>query len=225
MGVLRALRYPNYRLYFIGQGVSLIGTWVSRLATSWLVYRLTGSAWLLGLVNFASLIPAFVLSPVAGVVVDRRNRHRILLVTQVLLLLQTAALAVLALGGWITVAHVMVLSVVQGLVNAFDMPARQALLVEMVEDPGDLPNAIALNSSMVNGARLVGPSVAGLLIAALSEGWCFLIDAVSYIAVVAALLMMRLAPRHAPPRQTSALHELREGFSYALGSRRSARCC
>src|ERR1044071_6537032 len=174
--MLRALRHKNYRLFFSGQSVSLVGTWMTRVATSWLVYRLTGSALLLGVVGFAGQIPSFLLAPFAGVLVDRWDRHRLLVVTQVLSLVQSFALALLALGGVINIHHVIWLSVFQGLINAFDMPARQAFVVEMVERREDLPNAIALNSSMVNASRLLGPSIGGVVIAAVGEGWCFMID-------------------------------------------------
>ena len=160
--LLRALRYRNYRLFFGGQSVSLIGTWMTRIATSWLVYRLTGSAMLLGLVGFAGQLPTFLLAPFAGVWVDRWNRHRVLVVTQVLAMLQSFALAVLALTGRISVWDILWLNAFQGAINAFDMPARQAFVLEMVTDRGDLSNAIALNSSMVNMARLIGPSIAGI---------------------------------------------------------------
>jgi MFS family permease len=214
----RALRHRNYRLFFAGQSLSLIGTWMTRIAVSWLVYRLTHSALLLGLVSFTGQIPTFILAPLAGVWVDRWNRHRVLVVTQVLAMIQSALLAFFALSGTITVTHIVLLSVFQGLINAVDMPARQAFLVEMVADREDLPNAIALNSSMVNAARLVGPSVAGVLIAGVGEGWCFFIDAVSYLAVIASLLLMRLAigPRRAAT--THVLAELREGFRYVTSS-------
>ena len=191
--MVRALQHRNYRLFFTGQSVSLIGTWMTRIATSWLVYRLTGSALLLGLVGFAGQIPTFLLAPFAGVLVDRWDRHRLLVVTQVLAMLQSAALAALTLAGVINIWHVLALSLFQGLINAFDMPARQAFVVEMVEKREDLPNAIALNSSMVNAARLLGPSIGGVIIAAVGEGWCFPIDAVSYLAVIASLLLMRIA--------------------------------
>ena len=154
--MLRALRNKNYRLFFSGQSISLIGTWMTRIATSWLVYRITGSALLLGIVGFAGQIPSFLLAPLAGVLVDRWNRHRLLIATQVLALLQSLALALLALTGLIRIWHVIALSVFQGLINAFDMPARLAFVVEMVEKREDLANAIALNSSMVNAARLLG---------------------------------------------------------------------
>src|SRR5438034_4401635 len=192
--LLRSLRHRNYRLFFAGQSLSLVGTWITRIATSWLVYRLTGSALLLGVVGFCGQFPTLFLAPFAGVFVDRWDRHRVLLATQVLSLLQSLALALLALAGVITVAEVLVLQLLQGVINAFDTPARQAFVVAMIDDRADLPNAIALNSSMVNGARLIGPSVAGVIIAATGEGWCFLIDGISYVAVIASLLMMRLAP-------------------------------
>ncbi|HXT96188.1 MAG TPA: MFS transporter [Polyangia bacterium] len=213
----RALRHRNYRLFFVGQGTSLVGTWLTRVATSWLVYRLTGSALLLGVVGFAGQIPTFFLAPVAGVWVDRWNRHRVLVVTQVLAMIQSALLAALAFSGRMTVTAIAALSVFQALINAFDMPARQAFLVQMVTDRGDLPNAIALNSSMVNAARLIGPSVAGILIGLFGEGWCFAIDAVSYLAVIGSLLAMRIEPRPAVPRTTHATAELLEGFRYVVG--------
>ena len=196
--LLRALRHRNYRLFFSGQSVSLIGTWMTRIATSWLVYRLTNSALLLGLVGFAGQIPAFLLTPLAGVLVDRWNRQRLLVTTQVLAMLQSLALAVLTLTGLITISHVLFLSLLQGVINAFDMPARQAFVVEMVAVREDIANAIALNSSMVNVARLLGPSLGGVLIAAVGEGWCFLLDGFSYLAVIASLLAMTLAPPAVP---------------------------
>ncbi|WP_164020802.1 MFS transporter [Pyxidicoccus trucidator] len=214
--LLRALGHRNYRLFFAGQSVSLIGTWLTRVATAWLVYRLTGSALLLGVIGFCGQIPSFILGPFAGVLVDRWNRHRLLVVTQVLAMLQSLALAVLALSGHIAVWHVAALSVFQGLINAFDMPARQSFVVEMVEDRADLPNAIALNSSMFNGARLLGPSVAGALIALVGEGGCFLIDSVSYLAVIASLLVMRITPRVREHQPQHVLTELKEGFLYSF---------
>jgi MFS family permease len=217
--MVRALRHRNYRLFFSGQIISLIGTWMTRIATSWLVYRLTGSALLLGLVGFAGQIPSFLLAPVAGVLVDRWNRHRLLVVTQVLAMVQSAALAVLALTGVINVWHVLGLSLFQGLINAFDMPARQAFVVEMVEKREDLANAIALNSSMVNAARLLGPSLGGVIIAAVGEGWCFALDAASYLAVIASLLLMRIAGRpRSAAKGARVLPELRAGLAYVTGS-------
>ena len=214
--LLRALGHRNYRLFFTGQSVSLVGTWLTRVATAWLVYRLTGSALLLGVIGFCGQIPTFLLGPFAGVLVDRWNRHRLLVVTQVLAMLQSLALAALALSGVIAVWHIAALSVVQGLINAFDMPARQSFVVEMVEDRADLPNAIALNSSMFNAARLLGPSVAGALIALVGEGGCFLIDGLSYLAVIGSLLAMRITPRVREHRQQHVLTELKEGFQHAF---------
>jgi MFS family permease len=214
--MLRALNHKNYRLFFSGQSISLIGTWMTRIATSWLVYRLTGSALLLGVVGFAGQIPSFILAPFAGVLVDRWNRHRLLVVTQVLALLQSLAMALLALTGLIKIWQVIVLSVFQGLINAFDMPARQAFVVEMVDKRDDLANAIALNSSMVNAARLLGPSIGGVIIAAVGEGWCFMIDAISYLAVIASLLAMSITPRMLQPtNDANIFQQLREGWIYA----------
>lgn len=214
--MLRALGNKNYRLFFSGQSISLIGTWMTRIATSWLVYRLTGSAFLLGIVGFAGQIPSFVLAPIAGVLVDRWNRHHLLVITQILALLQSLAMALLTLTGFIKMWHVIVLSVFQGLINAFDMPARQAFVIEMVDSREDLANAIALNSSMVNAARLVGPSLGGVVIAAVGEGWCFMIDAVSYIAVVASLVAMKLSTQVTRPVTGANLfQQLKEGWNYA----------
>jgi MFS family permease len=214
----RALRHRNYRLFFTGQSISLIGTWLTKVATSWLVYRLTGSAWLLGVLAFAGQIPTFLLAPLAGVLVDRWDRYRVLLATQTLAMIQSALLATLALGGVIRVWEILALNVLQGLIDAFDMPVRQSMVVQMVDDRGDLPNAIALNSSMVNGARLLGPAIAGVLIAAEGEGWCFFIDAVSYAAVILSLLLMHLDLRPRMPKATHVLHEMAEGFRYVNGS-------
>lgn len=218
--MLRALSHRNFRLFFGGQVVSLVGTWITTTATNWLVYRLTGSAFLLGVVGFAGQFPAFVLGPLAGIVVDRWDRHRLLVITQAISMAQSFALALLVLSGRITLEWVIALSIVQGLVNAFDMPARQAFLLTMVEGREDLGNAIALNSSMVNLARLIGPSIAGAVIAATSEGWCFLIDGVSYIAVIVALLRMTIARQVAAPAvRPSAREQFSEGFVYAFGFR------
>lgn len=213
---LRALRSRNYRLFFVGQGISLIGTWMQRIALQWLVYRLTGSALLLGAVGFAGQIPAIILSPVAGVLADRWNVRRSVVVTQVLALLQALILAVLTLTGRINVWEIVALSLAMGAINAFDMPLRQAFVVEMVDRPDDLGNAIALNSFLVNGARLIGPSLAGVLIATIGEGHCFLLNALSYIFVIGALLMMRLARRSRSAHAGWGAH-LREGLSYAFG--------
>jgi MFS family permease len=218
--MLRALRYRNYRLFFGGQIVSLVGTWITTTATSWLVYRLTGSAVLLGVVGFAGQFPAFLAGPFAGIFVDRWNRHRLLLVTQTISMLQSFALAALTLSGRITIRQIIALSIVQGIVNAFDMPGRQAFLIQLIENKADLGNAIALNSSMVNAARLLGPSIAGVVIAATGEGACFLIDGISYIAVIVALLNMRLVRLAESTRpRAGALQLFQEGFRYAFGFR------
>jgi MFS family permease len=204
-------------LYFGGQSISLIGTWMTRLATSWLVYRLTGSAFLLGVVGFAGQIPTFLFAPFAGVWIDRLDRRQVLVVTQILAMLQSLALAALTLARHINIQEIIWLSAFQGLINAFDMPARQAFLVQMVEDKQDLGNAIALNSSMVNLARLVGPSLAGAVIAVSGEGYCFLIDGISYLAVIASLLAMRLPTVAIVRTADSMLIQLKKGWQYVSG--------
>ncbi|PYR15479.1 MAG: MFS transporter [Acidobacteria bacterium] len=193
--MLRALRYRNYRLFFAGQILSLVGTWITTTATSWLVYRLTGSAWLLGVVGFAGQFPAFLLGPFSGIVVDRWNRHRLLVLTQTFAMLQSFALAALTLSGRVTIEAVVMLNIVQGLVNAFDMPARQSFLIQMIENKED----------------------AGVIIAAAGEGWCFAIDGVSYVAVIVALLMMRIARVAPSSGRGRALQQFKEGFTYAFG--------
>lgn len=218
--MLRAFSYPNYRLFFGGQIVSLVGSWISMTATSWLVYRLTGSPMALGIVGFAGQFPGFVLGPFAGALLDRWDRHRVLVVTQTVSMLQSFALAYLTFSGNITVPVIVALNAVQGLVNAFDMPARQAFLTTMISDRDDLANAIALNSSMFNAARLVGPSIAGGIIATAGEAWCFLVDAISYMAVIAALVAMKGVRR----RDRAAVHpgmieHLLEGWRYVFGFR------
>lgn len=210
----RALRHRNFRLFFGGQSISLVGTWMTRIATAWLVYRLTKSALLLGTVTFAGQIPTFLLAPFAGVLVDRLNRRSVLLWTQSLAMVQSLALAVLTLTHRITIDEILVLSAFQGFINAFDMPGRQAFMAQMVEGREDLSNAIAINSSMVNLARLLGPSLAGIVIAATSEGWCFLIDGVSYIAVIISLALMRVHVEDVKRVSASMVGQLREGWEY-----------
>src|SRR5579863_2756862 len=214
INALRALRHRNFRLFFYGQSLSLIGTWMTRLATSWLVYRLTGSSFLLGAVTFASQIPTFFLGPVAGVWADRWPRRRVLLVTQSLAAVQSLLLAGLTLSGRITVWEIVWLSVFQGLINAFDMPARQSYLVQMVDGRTDLSNAIALNSTMVNSARLLGPALAGILIAAVGEGYCFLIDGISYFAVIASLVAITIEGQAVTKSAASVIAQLKEGWTY-----------
>jgi MFS family permease len=218
--MLRAFSYPNYRLLFGGQLVSLIGSWISMTATSWLVYRLTGSPMLLGIVGFAGQFPGFVLGPFAGAFLDRWDRHRVLVVTQSISMLQSFALAFLTFSGHVTVAAVVALNAVQGMVNAFDMPARQAFLSSVVTDREDLANAIALNSSMFNAARLVGPSIAGVIIATSGEAWCFLIDGFSFFAVIMALLAMKdVRGHHKPALHLGVVEHLMEGWRYVFGFR------
>ncbi|HSU65285.1 MAG TPA: MFS transporter, partial [Tepidisphaeraceae bacterium] len=216
--IIRAMRHRNYRLFFAGQLVSLCGTFLTQVAMVWLVYSLTGSGKILGFTAFAGQIPTFLLGPFAGVWVDRLNRRKLIVTTQVLAMVQSFALAALLYfftgRNNIVVPGLISLAFIQGLINAFDMPGRQAFLVEMVTDRDDLANAIALNSTMVHGARLVGPALAGFLIHYTGATWCFLLDGCSYIAVIAALLAMKLKPFTPKPRRGSVLAELREGFNY-----------
>ena len=216
--IFRSLRYRNYRLFFSGQSLSLIGTWVQRIAIPWLVYRLTDSAFLLGFVGFAGQIPTFILAPFAGVLTDRLNRYHIMIVSQILSMIQALTLALLYFTNTIEVWNVLLLSVIQGCINAFDTPARQSFVIEMVEDKNDIGNAVALNSSMFNGARLVGPSIAGILIASLGEGACFLINGISYIFVVISLLLMKVKPQEKKKvKDTNIIKEFKEGFTYTFG--------
>lgn len=212
--LFRALRHPNYRLFFFGQSISLIGTWITRIASSWLVYRLTGSEFLLGLVTFAGQIPSLVLSPIAGVYIDRWNKHRVLVITQALAMCQSAMLAYLTLTGRITVADVLVLQAVQGLINAFDTPARQSFVVQMVDGPSDLANAIALNSALVNSSRMIGPAIGGVLIAAVGEGWCFALDAISYVFVIGSLAAMRVPQWVKAADHMPVITALAAGYKY-----------
>src|SRR5579862_6814406 len=210
---VRALQHRNFQLFFAGQLISLVGTWMQTVAQSWLVYRMTNSALLLGAVGFASQIPVFIMAPVGGIIADRRNRQRVVIGTQTASMILAGILAALTLSGRVQVWHIMVLAAGLGVVNAFDIPARQAFLIDMVGRE-DLMNAIALNSSMFNGARVIGPAVAGVLVARLGEGWCFFANAVSYIAVIAGLMMMRV---HAPGRvsaKTSPWEHIIEGFQF-----------
>ncbi|MDQ3197107.1 MAG: MFS transporter, partial [Pseudomonadota bacterium] len=210
---LRALKHRNFRLFFGGQLVSLTGTWMQSIAQAWLVYRLTDSAILLGLVGFLGQIPVFLLAPLGGTMADRHDRRRILIATQSIAMLLALTLALLALTASVQVWHVFVLAAMLGLVNAFDIPARQAFVVDMV-GRSDLMNAIALNSSMFNGARVVGPAVAGALVAVVGEGWCFFINGVSYLAVLASLLSMRIESRVRVPLPGSVLANIAEGFGF-----------
>lgn len=212
----RALKSRNYRLFFIGQLISLIGNWMTQIATSWLVYRLTGSALMLGAVSFAGQIPAFFVAPLAGVLVDRWDLRKALIATQILAAVQSLALAYFTLRGTITVHLLLGLYVVQGLINGLDIPARQTIISQLVTDPNDVGNAIALNSSMFNLARVIGPSIAGFVIALAGEGVCFLIDGVSYLAAIGSIWMIVLLPRAPRPRK-HVFQELDEGLRYTLG--------
>ena len=216
--LLRALNSRNLRLLFAGQGISLVGTWLQQAAMSWLVYRLTGSAILLGTVSFATQIPSLLLAPLAGVLATRWDLRRMLMCTQLLSLLQASVLAACVLTDVVQVWHLVVLSLFVGTLNAFETPARQSFFVDLVETPADLSNAIALNSSMINAARLIGPSLAGLLVSTAGEGVCFVLNAFSYLPIIAALLAIRVAKLKPVQQKIRILHELREGFSYAFGS-------
>ncbi len=214
----RALRHRNYRLFFFGQGISLIGTWLTRFATVWMVYKLTHSGALLGLVAFFGQAPSSVIAPLAGALVDRWDRHRVIVVAQIAAMLQSAALAVLAFTGVMAVWHLMVLGAVQAVINAFDMPARQSFLGQMIEDRSDLPNAIALNSSMVNAGRLVGPAIAAALVALFGEAWCFTVDAISYLAVIVSLLAMSVIKPPTVKRETHVWQDMKDGWRSVLAA-------
>ncbi len=218
IATFRALRHRNYRIFFVGQGLSLLGTWIQQTGEVWLAYRLTHSAMALGVVGFASQIPTFLLAAFAGPWIDRANKHRLVTIAQVLSMAQAFAMAALVLTHLITYPLLILLSVISGMIDALEIPSRQSFVIEMVEDQKDLGNAIALNSSLVNAARLLGPAVAGLLIAAVGEGWCFFINGVSYIAVIVSLLVMRLPARESKPPRTDVWDAFQEGFSYAARS-------
>ncbi|MDO8603147.1 MAG: MFS transporter [Candidatus Omnitrophota bacterium] len=217
--VFRALKYRNFRIFFFGQGISLMGTWMQYVAMSWLVYRMTNSAFMLGVVGFSTQIPTFILSPFTGVLADRHNRHKILLFTQALSLLQGLVLAILTMTGNIQVWHIIIMGIFLGCVNSLDIPARQSFILQMIEEKENLGNAIALNSMMFNMARLIGPSIAGVLIAIAGEGVCFLINAISYVAVIISLVAMDkgIKIRKDRKEEYDILKDLKEGFNYAFG--------
>ncbi len=215
-GLFRAMRYRNYRLFFAGQCISLLGTWIQQLAMSWLAYRLTQSAFLLGVVGFSGQVPALLFTPFAGVWADRLNKHRVVIATQILSMVQALILAGLVLAGAITPAWIIVLSVFLGVINSFDVPTRQSFIIQLVDNREDLNNAIALNSSMFNMARMVGPSLAGIFVALVGEGVCFLINGLSYLAVIAGLFAMRFPTRPAMPKKAGMFAELADGFGYAF---------
>ncbi|MCW8812273.1 MAG: MFS transporter [Chlorobium sp.] len=215
--MFRSLRHKNFRLFVEGQSLSLIGTWLQMVALTWLVYKMTNSALMLGIVGFAGQLPMFVVAPFAGVFADRWNRHKMLLLTQSFALLQAVLLTILVFLNVIQIWHIIILSIILGLINAFDMPIRQAFVFDMIEDhKEDVGNAIALNSSMVNAARLIGPSIAGILIATVGEGWCFLVNSISFIAVVVSLLRMQIKTKPKPIKDFKIYQQLKEGFSYSF---------
>jgi MFS family permease len=211
----RALRHRNYRLFFAGQGMSLVGTWMQRVALAWLVYELTGSKLMLGIVGFAGQIMTFLIAPFAGVLADHAERRTLLVTTQVMAMFQAFLLAGLVFTGAVTTGQIIFLSGLLGVINGFDIPIRQSFVVEMLESRSDLPNAIAMNSLLVNGSRLIGPSLAGAVIAAVGAGWCFAINGATFLAVIAALLAMRTRPVERPARNGGVLLNLREGLIYA----------
>jgi MFS family permease len=217
--MFRALRYKNYRLFFIGQGISLTGTWMQQMAIGWLIYRLTKSPFMLGFVGFLGNIPTFIFTPFAGVLADRMNRHRMLIITQALEMVQALILAALIMTGKVEVWHILALTIFLGIATAFDSPARHAFIVEMVGKKEDLGNAIALNSLVFNSARLIGPSIAGILVALFGEGICFLMNGLSYIAVIAALLGMRITHRVMVHQDKHILQGLKEGVQYAFSNK------
>jgi MFS family permease len=215
--MFRSLRHKNFRLFVEGQSLSLIGTWLQMVALTWLVYKMTNSALMLGIVGFAGQIPMFVVAPFAGVLADRWNRHKMLLFTQSLALVQALLLTILVFLNVIQIWHIIALSIILGIINAFDMPIRQAFVFDMIEDhKEDVGNAIALNSSMVNAARLIGPSIAGILIATVGEGWCFLVNSISFIAVVVSLLRMKIKTKPKSAKEFKVFEQLKEGFNYSF---------
>lgn len=218
MSIFSSLSSRNYKLYFIGQGISLIGTWIQNIALSWLVYRLTGSVFLLGVIGFTSQIPSFVLTPFTGVLTDRYDRLKIMMIAQVLFMTQAFIMAFLILSGHIEVWHIIVLSLVFGIITAFDAPARQSLVIDLIDRPENLANAIALNSALFNGARLVGPAIAGVIIALVGEGICFLINALSFIAVIAALMQIRISLKVPVASSEDFLKSFKDGFRYTFSS-------
>lgn len=218
MHIFSSLRSRNYRLYFVGQGISLIGTWMQNIALSWLVYRLTGSVFLLGLVGFTSQIPTLLLSPLSGVVTDRFNRLRILKLTQVCFMLVALMMTLVVMFNKVTVWQIIVLSILTGVINAFDAPARQSLVIDLLDNPDHLGNAIALNSAIFNGARLIGPAIAGITIAAVGEGICFLLNTLSFVAVIAALLQIRIPKKHKVTHAANFKESFTEGLHYTFRS-------
>lgn len=216
--IFSSLHSRNYRLYFTGQGVSLIGTWMQNIALSWLVYRLSGSVFLLGLVGFTTHIPSFIVSPFAGVITDRFNRLKIMKLAQVFFMLHALTMAILVLTNTIEIWHIITLSIVFGIINAFDTPARQSLVIDLIDNPKDLGNAIALNSAIFNAGRLVGPAIAGITIAVVGEGICFLLNALSFVAVIAALMQIKIPVKQISIHPGNFKKSFTEGFHYTFHS-------
>ncbi len=216
--VFASLQSRNYRLYFFGQGISLVGTWMQQIALSWLIYRLTGSVFLLGLISFTSQIPNFVLSPLTGVITDRYDRLKIMTIAQVLFMLEAFTMTLLVMSGHIEVWQIIVLSVFFGIISAFEAPARQSLTVDLIDNPKHLGNAIALNSALFNAARLIGPAIAGITIAAVGEGVSFLMNTISYLGVIGALLMVRLPNKESKPVHRDFKESFSEGFKYTFNT-------
>jgi MFS family permease len=214
--IFRSFKYRNYRLFFGGQSISLIGTWIQRITTPWLVYHLTGSVLLLGIIGFAGQIPTLLIVPFAGVMTDRWNRYHILIATQIAAMIQALILAFLFITGVLEIWHIVVLNVFLGCINAFDVPARQSFVIDLVEKKEDLGNAIALNSSMFNGARLVGPAIAGILISLTGEGICFLLNGISYLFVIVSLLLMKVKQKKVKSKEAHVMDDLKNGFTYAF---------
>ncbi|MBB3187483.1 MFS transporter [Microbacter margulisiae] len=218
IGTFRAFRNPNYRLYFTGQSISLIGTWMQRTAVYWVVFDQTNSNFMLGLVVFATQFPSFLFSPLGGIAIDRYNRYRLTLLTQAALLVQAGLLASMVLFTHYTVWGIFILSIVQGIINAFDLPARQSLVNEIIDNKENLANAIALNSSMGKLAWLIGPAVSGIVLDKFGAGICFLINALSYLAVITALAFIKVSPYIPQPRSRNAFVEIKEGFRYVINT-------
>lgn len=216
--LFRALRNKNYRLFFYGQSLSLLGTWIQQVALSWLIYSVTNSAFLLGFVMFAGQLPTFLIAPFAGVFADRYDKHKIIIITQVVSMLQSILLAIFVLTNNINISVLIILNILLGIANSFDIPTRQSFVIQMVEHKEDLPNAIALNSSIVNGSRLIGPAIAGILVASLGEGICFLINAISFVFVIISLALMKVKKEENVDHENgSILKQLKEGYHYSFG--------
>jgi MFS family permease len=215
--IFRALKYRNFKLYFSGQSISLIGTWIQMIAMSWLVYDLSHSVFLLGLVGFLSRIPTLIFAPFAGVIADRFNKYKLLFLTQVLAMIQAVIITILLFANVIQIWHILVLGIFLGIINSLDVPVRQSFVIELIEKKEDLSNAIALNSAMVNGARLIGPSIAGILVASFGESWCFMINSLSFIAILWTLWLMKIPRLLQDRKNESHIQELKEGFRYVFG--------